>query len=312
MKMKSGWKLEVIKSGVERPFAITISKPFGIGIIVLLLFAFVLSISSLLYIYHNQYKIAAAEEVLEENRLLKTKLSDLSAQIDTVFQKLQTMEEWEDEIRAEKNLKQINKEIRKMGIGGIPRIDSTFSHKSRVLNAYYNVLLQRLTQIESRVDFTFQTHNEVLENMHLKDDLYRSTPSIYPTFGRITEAYGYRTHPITKKRTFHYGLDIANLQGKPIYATADGVVENLGRERNFGNFIHLKHNFGYETKYAHLHKIYVAKGQSVKRGDIIGTIGNTGRSTGSHLHYEVKRYNKHRNPYYYLNKSQEDIILTKK
>lgn len=311
MKMNTGWKKEVRSKENSNVFEIKISKPVGIVLLFLLVIGIFLTSSSLLYIYHNHHKIETAENTLEENRLLKGKLTELTAQMDSVFLKLEQMEEWEDEIRAEQNFKKVNQEIRKMGIGGIPQIDTTFTKYSSVLSAHYNVYLQRFNQLNSRLEYTYKTHLELRENVLLKESLYRNTPSIYPTFGRITEAFGYRTHPITKSRAFHYGIDIANVRGTPIYATADGIVQEVGRQKNFGKYIHIKHQFGYETKFAHLQKIYVSTGQEVKRGDIIGTLGNTGRSTGSHLHYEVIRYNKHRNPYYYLNKFKEDIVLTK-
>jgi hypothetical protein len=311
MKIKSGWRIEKITDSANKSYSIVINKPFGIFLIMILVILIFIIISTFFHVFHNQYKISSAETVMEENRVLKEKLTEISAQMDSISIKLQTMEAWEDEFRAEQNLKKVNKEIRKMGVGGILQVDSTFIHHSPVLHAYYNILLQRINQLNSRVDFSYKTRYEVLENMQLKEALFRNTPSIYPAFGRITETFGTRMHPITNIKTFHFGIDIANLQGTPIYATADGIVESIGKEQNYGKFILLKHQFGYETKYAHLHKIFVAEGHKISRGDIIGTMGNTGRSTGAHLHYEVIRYNKHRNPYQYLNTSKEDIVLSK-
>ena len=224
--------------------------------------------------------------------------------------KLKLMENWEDKIRSDKNFKSINKEIREMGVGGLPQVDTTFTYSDE-LNLDYNITLNKIIQLKSKVKFDYQTHEQLFNLVELKDALYKNTPSIYPTYGRISDPYGWRTHPITKQRVFHYGLDFGNITGTPIYATADGVVRSTGKQKYFGKFIAISHKFGYQTNYAHLHKMYVKKGDEVKRGQIIGEMGNSGRSTGTHLHYEVLRYNKYRNPYKYLNKLEDDIIISK-
>ena len=108
-------------------------------------------------------------------------------------------------------------------------------------------------------------------------------------FTRISSSYGYRKHPVTGVRHKHSGMDYAGKTGDPVIATADGVVMFAGKSTNtgFGNLVSLSHNFGFKTRYGHLHKIYVKAGEFVRKGQVIAEIGNTGRSTGSHLHYEV-------------------------
>lgn len=267
---------------------------------------------SVWFIIDNYHKYRLASETLSENKLLKEKFTGLSAEIDSLTARLKTMEEWEDSIRKEYNLKEINKDIRQMGLGGLPFIDTTFSKSEAAFNLNYNLTLNRLNQLQSKVDFNYNSHKEVLEQLQLQEELYLSTPSIYPTYGRISEAFGWRTHPLTKRRNFHNGLDFANMVGTPIYATAQGKVVEVGRKKYFGRYITIKHKFGYTTKYAHLHKILVNKGDTVKRGEIIAEMGNTGRSTGAHLHYEILRYGRRRNPYYYLNKQKQEIVVTQK
>lgn len=277
-----------------------------IGILAVLLTA------SIWFTCQNWNKIEQANALIEENQLLKEKFSEFSAEIDSIMIKLGKMEKWEDRIRQEHNLKKINKEIREMGLGGLPIIDTTFSNSETAFNLNYNLTLNKLNQLQSKVNFNYETHTQVLEQLELQESLYRSTPSIYPTYGRISEGFGWRTHPITKSRNFHNGLDFANILGTPIYATADGVITEIGRKKYFGLYIEIKHKFGYTTKYAHLHKILVEREQTVKRGQIIAQMGNSGRSTGAHLHYEILRYNRHRNPYNYLNKQKEDILVKNK
>ncbi|RLC52625.1 MAG: hypothetical protein DRZ79_00870 [Candidatus Cloacimonadota bacterium] len=261
---------------------------------------------------HFQQKLAQTNNLIKENTLLKEKLLAVSTEIDSILTRLKLMENWEDEIRSEKKLKAINKDLRNMGIGGYPQIDSTFSFLGEEFSQSYNLTLFKLRQLEGKINFDFNTHRELMEQVKLKNLLYRNTPSIYPTYGRISDGFGWRKHPITHKRSFHHGLDFANKIGTPIYATADGVVKKTGREKYFGRYIIINHKFGYQTKYAHLSKYIVKKGQTVKRGQIIGFMGNSGRSTGAHLHYEVLRYGRYRNPYKYLNKSEDDIVLSKR
>ena len=118
--------------------------------------------------------------------------------------------------------------------------------------------------------------------------LLASTPAIWPVHGWITSAFGHRHSPFTGNVQLHEGLDIAARHGTPVKATADGMVIYSGWKSEYGKTITLDHGYGYQTRYAHLSKLHVKNGKRVKRGDILGNIGNTGRSTGPHLHYEVK------------------------
>ena len=197
-----------------------------------------------------------------------------------------------------------------MGVGGLPQTDSEFSEFSSETNQLYGSIVAKFDYLRAKVDFDYSTHADLLEQVKLKESLFRNTPSIYPTYGRISDGFGWRTHPVSKKRTFHHGLDFGNKSGTPIYATADGVVEKVTTKKLIGKYVVLTHKFGYQTGYGHLKKSLVKVGDQVKRGQIIALMGSSGRSTGVHLHYEVLRYNKYRNPYDYLNKLEDDIILT--
>lgn len=104
----------------------------------------------------------------------------------------------------------------------------------------------------------------------------------------LTSGYGMRVHPILRRRKRHSGIDMAAPTGTPVYATADGAVSRADRSRTYGLVIYLEHGADLQTRYAHLSKLLVADGQSVKKGDVIGYVGSTGRSTGPHLHYEVR------------------------
>lgn len=142
-----------------------------------------------------------------------------------------------------------------------------------------------------------------------KESLSSAIPAIWPIDRLQLKAlysFGMRFHPIYKRRRFHKGVDMACAKGVPVYASGDAIVENtdIGRRRvGYGKQVLLNHEFGYKTRYAHLNEILVEEGQKVKRGQLIGTVGNTGGSTGPHLHYEVIYMGKVVNPVNYFNKN---------
>lgn len=137
-------------------------------------------------------------------------------------------------------------------------------------------------------------------------------PALFPIdrtkLRRMSSPYGYRVHPVLKYRTMHDGVDLAAPTGTDVYATGNGTVVKAQREAAYGNLIEINHGFGYRTCYAHLSKIFVKEGDSVKRGQVIGHVGSTGRSTGPHLHYEVRYRGTPVNPEIYYDKNQ-DITL---
>lgn len=133
-----------------------------------------------------------------------------------------------------------------------------------------------------------------------KDQMLASTPTIAPVVGLITDGFGRRRDPITGRPAFHSGIDISAVRGLPVKVPADGVVVFVGRDSGLGKTVRVSHGFGYTTVYGHLDRIDVEAGQEVQRGDLVGRLGNTGRSTGPHLHYEVHVDGQARNPLGYI------------
>jgi murein DD-endopeptidase MepM/ murein hydrolase activator NlpD len=127
-----------------------------------------------------------------------------------------------------------------------------------------------------------------------------STPSIYPTVGLLTSDFGWRPDPFTRKQTFHYGLDIAAAQGNPVVATADGVIIAINSDKLLGRSVQINHGLGLTTIYGHMSAFKCRIGQRVRRGDVIGEVGATGKALGPHVHYEVRLNGTSVNPYYYL------------
>src|SRR5262245_24102291 len=144
----------------------------------------------------------------------------------------------------------------------------------------FGVLRTLLQGLESRL-------RNVRKDVERQEALAAATPSIWPAHGWLTGTFGGRSDPFTGEPGFHQGLDISTEKGQPVYATANGVVESAERSGEYGNLIVLKHEFGLATRYGHLSSFRVKPGDAVTRGDVIGLVGSTGRSTGAHLHYEI-------------------------
>jgi murein DD-endopeptidase MepM/ murein hydrolase activator NlpD len=144
----------------------------------------------------------------------------------------------------------------------------------------FGVLRDLLHGLESRLRY-------VRRDVERREALAASTPSLWPTHGWLTGYFGGRSDPFTGEPAYHQGLDISTDKGQPVVATADGAVESASYNGDYGNLIVLEHGFGLMTRYGHLSGFAVKPGQTVKRGDVIGYVGSTGRATGAHVHYEI-------------------------
>ncbi len=171
---------------------------------------------------------------------------------------------------------------------------------------------KRLDLLQNKVSLQSKSYNQLYDELRDKKDELRHTPAIKPVSGRIVSGFGMRMHPIHKFRRMHWGLDMQASTGTEIYASADGVVKLAGRSvGGYGKQIEIDHGgYGYITKYAHLSKIMVKKGQVVKRGDLIGLSGNTGLSKGPHLHYEIVKNGKKIDPidYFYGDLTPDEYV----
>ena len=146
----------------------------------------------------------------------------------------------------------------------------------------------QVEQLEHVSIYQNKSFESLLEKLEDQRNFLASTPAIKPTTGWISSSFGYRKSPFTGRREFHSGLDIATRLGTPIVATADGVVNYVGRKGLLGNLVTINHGHGIITRYGHISKALVKRGAKVKRGETIALIGSTGRSTGPHVHYEVR------------------------
>jgi len=175
-----------------------------------------------------------------------------------------------------------------------------------------------LINLRNRIAAQKKSYNEIASLINNKEKLLASTPAIQPVsnqdLSRIASGFGYRIDPIYKTVKLHAGLDFAAPQGTPIYATADGVVITAGNTANgYGNHVVIDHGYGYQTLYGHMVRVKARRGDHVKRGDLIGYVGSTGKSTGPHCHYEVHKNGQKLDPVYFfyndLSPQQFDQLL---
>lgn len=157
-----------------------------------------------------------------------------------------------------------------------------------------------LLHLQTRLQRMDQGMEVLKEELARDNQLVSTMPAIVPTKGLFTSKFGYRADPFTKRRAFHQGIDIVAHRGKEISATGDGIVTQAGRAQGLGNAVTISHGFGIKTRYGHMSKVEVLVGQEVKRGDLIGRVGSSGRSTGNHVHYEVHVDGKPQNPLAYI------------
>jgi len=169
-----------------------------------------------------------------------------------------------------------------------PPLDEARGELSAIRNRDYASLSIRIDRAVRDSSLREQGVIRLQELLQERQSILNATPSIKPTRGWFTSRFGYRVDPFTGKPDMHYGLDMAASPGTPIMAPADGVVSYVGYESGYGKIVAIDHGFGVRTRYAHNSQIYVELGQKVKRRDVISAVGSTGRSSGPHLHYEVR------------------------
>lgn len=254
-----------------------------------------------------------------KDRIQKREIENLQFRYSLLNKKMEQIEEVLHDIaerdnnlyRVYFNADPIPFEQRKAGFGGVNRYRDLegFNNSELLINTS-----KRMDILTKELVIQSKSLDEIYNLAKSQEELLAAIPAIQPIkneqLTRMASGYGYRNDPFTKIRKFHAGMDFTAKTGTPIYATGDGIVERAdNRASGYGNHIVLKHGFGYKTLYAHLSKYNVKKGQRVKRGDIIGFVGSTGRSEAPHLHYEVHVNGKPVNPinFYYGNISAEEF-----
>jgi murein DD-endopeptidase MepM/ murein hydrolase activator NlpD len=225
------------------------------------------------------------EEVLHQ----REQIQSFAKEINDLKERLLQLDRFEKRIRVVANIDGEENGEGLFGVGGStpedlnPEIELTQRHQSLMKDMH-----QQISQLDKAADNQQYNLESLLDSLEAQKNLLAHTPAIRPARGWITSDFGYRQSPFTGHREFHKGLDIANRKGTKILAAADGVVTYMGPRGFFGNLMIIDHGHGITTRYAHLEKTFFNKGDHVSRGKTIALMGNTGRSTGAHLHYEVR------------------------
>lgn len=274
-------------------------------VIAISLLSVVLSVSLLFFTAHFLTQFiyqAQLKEMREKNQSLVALLTDLQTRLDEMEVDVADLEEKDKALRTYANLPPIDEDIRRVGVGGYA------TRRTSDLQALFPSIEGKISQLEMdvgelrrKVRLEKESYTAIYNTIKDNSERLPSIPSIRPLDGGyLNTGIGYRNDPFTGEQRFHHGLDISATRGVPVFATANGKVVSIGKRGNYGNTIKLNHGYGYHTFYAHLHKILVRRGQEVKRGDMIGQVGNTGRSTASHLHYEVHYFGTPQDPEHYF------------
>lgn len=248
---------------------------------------------------------------------LKLRYSILNRKMDQVDDVISAIEDRDNNLyRVYFNTSPIPDEERKSGFGGKNRYKELegYDNSQLVLNT-----TKRVDVLSKELVIQSKSLDYILKLAKAKNNLLAAIPAIQPVknenLKRMVSGFGYRTDPFTKARKMHEGMDFTAKTGTPIYATGDGYVARADNAASgYGNHIVIRHGFGYETLYGHLSRYKCRAGQRVKRGDIIGYVGSTGRSEGPHLHYEVHNNGKVVNPlnFYYGNISAVEYVAISK
>ena len=242
----------------------------------------------------NEYK-SSYDYVSENLSFLSKKMNKLSNQIKLI-------EEKDLALRTYAGMPQIDINMRKLGIGGEKLETSRFLNgMAPIINKELAVLEMDIEKLSREVNFEMKSYKSIYDEVQKNIQRIVRIPSIKPVDGGfLNSTFGYRNDPIDNVKRFHHGQDITVKSGTPIYSPADGEIKRAYYVGGFGNHIKIDHGLGYTTLFAHLSKLKVKHGQKVKRGEVIGLSGNTGRSTAPHLHYEIHYNGEPQNPLDYF------------
>lgn len=272
----------------------------------------------LLFLYTSYFELPQLSRLRKENQELLAYYEILEKEMNEANKMLTALQERDDNVyRIIFEAEPIPYSIRSAGVGGVEKykdiINSRPEREGLIVNTF-----QEVDQLKKKMYIQTKSYDEILDLARNKSLMMAAIPSIQPIpnkdLKRLASGYGMRMHPILKIKRMHYGIDFSAPRGTPIYATGDGKVRTVRTSvGGFGKMVEIDHGYGYLSRYAHMNKFNVKRGQTVKRGDLIGYVGNTGLSAAPHLHYEIFKDGEHVNPAYYffndVTETEYDILL---
>jgi murein DD-endopeptidase MepM/ murein hydrolase activator NlpD len=239
----------------------------------------------------QKYKTLSDENARQKETIAQYKLA-----VNKLRKNIDSFEEYAKKINVMAGLKS-PEVLRELGVGGGGRGEG---QQSSISNGAIDPGLKNAESIAQKAQGVDKNLDTLVRFFEDKSYRLATTPSIYPTAGWQTSSFGKRKDPFTGEDEFHYGIDVAASHGSPVFATADGTVIKIKTEKIGGNVVIINHGGGVTTVYCHLSKFNVKVGQKVKRKDVIGFVGQTGKAIGPHVHYEVRKNGRAVNPYHYI------------
>jgi len=224
-------------------------------------------------------------EIRKENKLLKSKLKDYSSLFTQLNNELDSVTSTSNYLRLTANLRPLSQDEKQIGTGG-GTFDNLLDFNPSA--AQFLKIDNYIEDVRKKLDFQKSEYSVISQKLKDNNNLFESIPAIRPCLGKFaTDGFGMRMHPILRIARMHEGLDIITNTGTPVYSTGKGVVDFIGYKGGYGLTIEMNHGYGYRTIYAHLNQSFVKENQQINRGDLIALSGNSGLSSGPHLHYEV-------------------------
>jgi murein DD-endopeptidase MepM/ murein hydrolase activator NlpD len=282
---------------LETPLRVTLLRVIGFLSAAIVTALILVSVAYKYFPSANEKKLMQYNDALKDNyyllneqlKKMQEQMSDLEKRDNGVYRAIFEANPVPDSARAKAMAQQHEIEL-------VQRMDQENLAQS---------IANSLNNLVSRMAFQSKSYHEIDGFIKNKEQLLACTPAIQPVsnkdLSRIASGFGYRIDPVYKTSKFHAGLDFAAPQGTPIYATANGTIEVAGNTGNgYGNHVVINNGYGYSTLFGHMFRVKVRVGQKVKRGEIIGWVGSTGKSTGPHCHYEVHRNGDAVDPVYYF------------
>ena len=263
-------------------------KSFKIGFY---LFAFAYLCTTFFFCDYIQIKkeVYKLNQLRLETQAQKSQIQFFSDRIEDLENELSKMKDFDRKIRIIANLEKGQDTTPIIGIGGPSPSDIREKLKrENDKNGLIQQMRNDIERLKSEAMSREESLSELEKLLQSKKEMLAHTPSIWPVMGWVTSGFGFRTNPFTGLTQMHEGIDISNQVGTPIIAPADGIISDIGNDLGLGKILVISHGFGMITRYAHLNKVLVRVGQKVKRGEKIAEIGTSGRTTGPHLHYEVR------------------------
>jgi murein DD-endopeptidase MepM/ murein hydrolase activator NlpD len=288
---------------------VRIPKLFVFGILALVAVSATVAAVAVVKVSRRAATVNRLAAVVEENDALRAELDEYAHQVESLKRQVRQNFDFQKKARLLANLDDLDQDVTEVGVGGPDfGVVESLSLLDEGTRGRVSSLGEDIDKLTRQARLQRESYEQIIETLAERQKMLSATPSIRPVpSGYVSSRFGRRMDPFTGRTSWHHGVDYSARLGTPIYATADGVVSFAGKWYEFGWTVEITHGNGFVTRYAHCSKLLVRKGKRVKRGDVIARVGSSGRSTATHLHYEVMRDGKKKNPLAYVLSNREVV-----